>query len=720
MKRRIQSILFLILLISAPQFLKADIIYPARLEIKEVEPGIFRVTFNLPIVNKLRLKARPVLPSICEEITAHNIHGTTTTYTETWQLKCEVQKLFGKEIRIGGLIGKQIDIVLFLQFMDGRSFTATLKPSKAVFVIPFPESKLVLTGKSLISGMQKFLVRTEMFVLLSLLVFLAMNGRTLIYALVIFLVTHGAGQYLAQQQWLQLSSYIPPLCVSSLSILISLKIAQKEKDVLRVVSPLWLVSFFLGIMYGGADPQALPSEGLSQSEYQLALFVFNIGVAGGVLLIYLLFTELRQILILLPQFLRPKKQEKLLIYAGGTFACAIFFYQLSAFIFFPNILPGVPLEIFIFSIMLGVWWGYNTASGNKLFFIIYCILFITGIIVGLNGISIPFSSLIILGSLCFLGISLSSSQEFNFKISTAINGVSVLFYTVYLGSFIQENLSKPIANAVGVSIFVLFIFYISFRITEKYEKPLPIGYRLLGVGVVVFALWIRLEEYLKWFDTTVAIEYALGLLRIPILSIVFMVIALLVWPRKRKIHQHLNIEVRKTILHLILIGLAFFMLPYGTYTVKNLFFTPDSPHDEQAQRILQKVLSNTYNAFNLDDENKVYDQLSQSVSGDLVADLYLDSRRRLTAGVRQGAEVTVRKVKILSVGKSVIGSTATEGFSYNCKWMVTARVNHLQHVHHRQNIYTGRLTIKVDDKKWKIARVDLTSEDRVVIPWRAG
>jgi hypothetical protein len=44
----------------------------------------------------------------------------------------------------------------------------------------------------------------------------------------------------------------------------------------------------------------------------------------------------------------------------------------------------------------------------------------------------------------------------------------------------------------------------------------------------------------------------------------------------------------------------------------------------------------------------------------------------------------------------------------------------LQHVHHRQNIYSGVLTIKVDDEKWKIDRVALLSEDRVIIPWRAG
>ena len=46
-----------------------------------------------------------------------------------------------------------------------------------------------------------------------------------------------------------------------------------------------------------------------------------------------------------------------------------------------------------------------------------------------------------------------------------------------------------------------------------------------------------------------------------------------------------------------------------------------------------------------------------------------------------------------------------EGFSYDCRWAVTARVQHLQHVHHRQNIYNGVLTLQSEGGRWKIAGV---------------
>jgi len=134
--------------------------------------------------------------------------------------------------------------------------------------------------------------------------------------------------------------------------------------------------------------------------------------------------------------------------------------------------------------------------------------------------------------------------------------------------------------------------------------------------------------------------------------------------------------------------------------------------------VVTQVLWNTYHAFNLTDEDELYDRISENVTGDLVADLYLDSRRRLTAGTREGAEVTVRDVSVVEVADSGGGTNTEAGFSYTCRWIVTARVRHLQHIHHRQNIYNGALTIRVDGDRWKIARVELASEDRVVLPWQ--
>ena len=80
--------------------------------------------------------------------------------------------------------------------------------------------------------------------------------------------------------------------------------------------------------------------------------------------------------------------------------------------------------------------------------------------------------------------------------------------------------------------------------------------------------------------------------------------------------------------------------------------------------------------------------------------------------------MTVKDVSVMSVDAATSDTKEEESFTYPCKWVVTARVKHLQHIHDRQNIYLGELTIHVEDDGWKITRLVLENEERVILPWR--
>ena len=114
-------------------------------------------------------------------------------------------------------------------------------------------------------------------------------------------------------------------------------------------------------------------------------------------------------------------------------------------------------------------------------------------------------------------------------------------------------------------------------------------------------------------------------------------------------------------------------------------------------------------------KDRLFEQLSLSVDQELIEDLYLDSRRKLRAGVRQGAEVSVRQVELLEIS-DWSSNAVSESWSLDTKWVVTARVKHLQHIHHRRNQYTGTIVLKTEDSRWKISDIVLISEDREVIP----
>lgn len=162
---------------------------------------------------------------------------------------------------------------------------------------------------------------------------------------------------------------------------------------------------------------------------------------------------------------------------------------------------------------------------------------------------------------------------------------------------------------------------------------------------------------------------------------------------------------------------ALFTVPLANYRVQSPFHSPRAPTAQEARPIMARLLTDTYLAFNLSDEDMAFDRLAENLADELVADVYLDSRRRLTTGTRKGAEVTVKDVSVLSVDPAVSEGTGSL-FTYPCRWVVTARVKHWQHIHDRRNVYVGRLTLHVEENRWRIARLRLESEEREVVSWQ--
>jgi hydrogenase/urease accessory protein HupE len=350
----------------------------------------------------------------------------------------------------------------------------------------------------------------------------------------------------------------------------------------------------------------------------------------------------------------------------------------------------------------------------------FAALAVAGVIPGLLGVPMPLAGLWTIGSLMVCGLVLVCARPVP---SSWLLGVAVVAVPVHgwsMAAAVVADMSRSTAVTFGVVLVGVCLFFASLttsRPVQWHDLRPPV--RILGAFVTVVAIGWRLAEYRSWFDHEVATEAALGLARVPVLAIVLLLIAVVTWPRRRRVAEELGAGGRGTARNMALAGLAMMMVPYGTVAVANPFFQPHAPRGDDARRVASRVLSDTYHAFNLKNEDVLYDTLSESVVGDLVDEIYLDSRRRLTAGTREGTQVTVREVGVLEIGEPLGGTGAEQGFSYDCRWKVVARVQHLQHVHHRHNIYTGVLTLRSDGGRWKISGVELQSEDRMVVPWQA-
>ncbi|GAA4311463.1 hypothetical protein GCM10023164_05580 [Christiangramia aestuarii] len=175
----------------------------------------------------------------------------------------------------------------------------------------------------------------------------------------------------------------------------------------------------------------------------------------------------------------------------------------------------------------------------------------------------------------------------------------------------------------------------------------------------------------------------------------------------------MKLKSRKPVFSLSLFILAILLLPFHI-GINNPWFEAKDLDQQGMKLIMENVLSNTYSAFNEENEEKLFEELSRNVDADLLDNIYLDSRRRLNMGLREGAEVSVQEVELNSLGDPEI-QTGSDVLEYPAQWTVTARVRHLKHIHYRRNSYSGMVALKSIDNKWKISKISLTSEDRKVI-----
>ncbi len=714
--RRLAYLVFFLCLALA-RTASADFTNPATLELKEVSPSQFEVVLTLPLINGRVLKAKPILPDICVIKGDLDERGVSGSVIRTWMMECNPDDLVGAPIGVAGLLGTSQEIQLTIETLDGRKYVQPLRPTQSFFAIPPSPTFAQLALDAGRKGIELVLRRPELVLLILLSGFLALRKGAFAAAVLAFAMAQALGQWLAGQNWMVMSPFLPRILTALAALLVAFEIVRGQSAAfVGWHRPLWIVMLLLGLLYGAAQPETVATMGLSRGEHTIAFVFVAIGAIAGLILLIFCVRELRSVLA--GFFESIQEQLRFWIgYLSGVVACALFLYELSTLAFIGAFTPVVPIITLITAVVLGIWVKLQGGFRSSILALTAGVFFALGIILSFNGIAPPLATLVVFGFLVFLGTTILFPIRWPAWLLLIIVGLATVYHGYFAGQHLRDMTSLPVANAIGMGSLIAFLFYacnwaIPGALTGMARLPVRVG----GVVVAGLALLWRLAEYREWFSEELAAEVAMGLVRLPVLAVILLLLAGLVWPRKRRFKSQL--EGGPPMTHWALLALAFFVFPLGTWRVHNPFYTQRAPSTTEATHIIDKLLTSTYLAFNLQDENAAFDNLETNLSEDLVADVYLDSRRRLTAGTRQGAKVTVKDVSVMSVEAVTSALKGEKSFTYPCKWIVTARVQHLQHIHDRQNIYLGELTIRVEDDRWKITRLILKSEERVVLPWQ--
>jgi len=139
--------------------------------------------------------------------------------------------------------------------------------------------------------------------------------------------------------------------------------------------------------------------------------------------------------------------------------------------------------------------------------------------------------------------------------------------------------------------------------------------------------------------------------------------------------------------------------------------SPSYLSDEEAGEVLAGLLENVYGAFDYRDESMIFDVLARSASGELLTEIYLETRRSLELENQGGARAKVQALEMLETRQEPLRGTV--GFVAHCSWNVFGSVGHWGHVHQRANQYAARFVVEAIDGAWKITELELLEESRL-------
>ena len=133
-------------------------------------------------------------------------------------------------------------------------------------------------------------------------------------------------------------------------------------------------------------------------------------------------------------------------------------------------------------------------------------------------------------------------------------------------------------------------------------------------------------------------------------------------------------------------------------------------NQNRLQTLVGGLLHNVYRAFDYRGEEMIYDVLAKSVSGDLLNDVYLETRKGLELANQGGAQVKVKNIEMLEARRV---SEDNGALQVEARWNVSGSVGHWGHIHQRSNGYHARLTLSAADGAWKLSSLDILEEERL-------
>lgn len=265
---------------------------PAYLELSEVAPGRIEVRWKQPLVPSgdpelaLRLPLTPKFPDQCAVTDRAVPDVTETALLERWVLMCPDVGMRRMTVEIEGLPRTLTDVLLRVRWQDGTAVDHLLRPDAPRVRLGDEAGGGLGVPTYFRLGVEHLLFGFDHILFVVGLTFFVRRPRQLAQVVTAFTVAHSITLALSTLGVLTLSQR-PVEAMIALSILfLAVELIQGDETEPSLMRRWpWSIAFGFGLLHGFGFAGALSEIGLPQQARAMALFLFNVGVEVGQLIV---------------------------------------------------------------------------------------------------------------------------------------------------------------------------------------------------------------------------------------------------------------------------------------------------------------------------------------------------------------------------------------------------------------------------------------------------
>ena len=255
---------------------------PAYLEIKETEPGQFAVLWRTPVLSGVRLPLALTMPDGIQDRKEPAVLEFADSLVERRWIEAGPNGLAGKRITITGLQLTITDVLVRVEWLDGRRLQTIVRPAQPWIDIASAQSGWQMLGAYVVEGMRHIVFGPDHLLFVLGLLLIVKGAWMLVKTVTAFTLAHSITLAIATLGYAEAPA-LPLNAAIALSILFlgpEIVRSWRGETSFTIRHP-WVVAFAFGLLHGFGFASALTGAGLPRQDLPLALLSFNIGVEVG-------------------------------------------------------------------------------------------------------------------------------------------------------------------------------------------------------------------------------------------------------------------------------------------------------------------------------------------------------------------------------------------------------------------------------------------------------